>query len=316
MGTFLISVSEDLKIRMWKLTERTGDLSVVKAWSGHTAPANRLEIYNGFLYTVSLKDPVLRSWNLQTLDEGPTFEGHEGGICDITIAEDTSVAYTASHDKTIQVWDLKSGSSIGILKGHTESVTGVQVSESKIVSSSADKTLRIWDAKTLSCSHVLKGHTSFVFGFQVQGRNIFSYSEDKSVCVWRLKDGELKRQVKVGYRVTSLHVSTKYFVAKSENELTFFTHQGKNVSTCEVNTGKITGAIFYDNDYLFTCGTDRIIRLWQAKKGQQVAIYRGHQDTVNTLVAYEGWLYSGSNDGSISQWTNELFHSDQEGGWI
>jgi len=214
------------------------------------------------------------------------------------------------------VWDLKSGSSIGVLTGHTESVTGVQEADGKIVSSSADKTLRIWDAKPLSCSHVLKGHSSFVFGFQIQQKNIFSYSEDKSVCVWRLKDGELKRQVPIGYRVTSLHVSTKYFVAKSDNELAFFTHQGKNVSTCEVTTGKIMSAVFYDNDYLFTCGTDRIVRLWQAKKGIQIAIYRGHQDTVNTMVTYEGWLYSGSSDGSISQWPNDLFRSAQEDGWI
>jgi len=214
------------------------------------------------------------------------------------------------------VWDLKTGAIMTVLKGHTESVTGVGATEDKIVTSSADKTLRIWDAKNQTCSHVLKGHTSIVFGFQISGKYIFSYSDDKTVCVWRLKDGELKRTVKIGYRVTSLSVSAKYFAAKSDNELAFFTHQGKEVSRCEVATGKITSAAFYDDDYIFTCGTDRIIRLWQVKKGQQVAIYRGHQDTVNALVSYEGWIYSGSADGSISQWANELFQSDQEGGWI
>jgi len=185
----------------------------------------------------------------------------------------------------------------------------------KVITSSADKTLRVWDVKSQGCLHELIGHTSIVFGFQISSKNIFSHSDDKTVNVWRIKDGSLKRTIQVGYRVTSLNVSSKYVAAKSENEMSFFTHQGKEVSRCEVTTGKITSAVFYEDDHIFTCGTDRIIRLWH-KKGNQVAIYRGHQDTVNTLVAYEGWIYSGSNDGSISQWENDLFRTSQDGGWL
>src|SRR5690349_4061023 len=101
---------------------------------------------------------------------------------------------------------LKTGKSMGILKGHTETVTGVQVTDEKIVTSSADKTLRIWDTKSLACLNTLIGHSSIVFGFQLSSKNVFSYSDDKTVNVWRLKDGELKRTIRVGYRVTSLHV--------------------------------------------------------------------------------------------------------------
>ena len=57
---------------------------------------------------------------------------------------------SASYDKTVQVWDAKTGQPLHTLKGHTSGVTSVAFSAAgdRLASASGDKTVRVWDAKT------------------------------------------------------------------------------------------------------------------------------------------------------------------------
>jgi F-box/WD-40 domain protein 7 len=52
---------------------------------------------------------------------------------------------TASDDKTVKVWDLRTGERLHTLKTHSDGVTCVQFSDTKLVSGSFDKTIKLLD---------------------------------------------------------------------------------------------------------------------------------------------------------------------------
>jgi WD40 repeat protein len=61
-------------------------------------------------------------------------------------------AISASHDGTLRVWDLASGTCARTLPGHTDRVLGVAVTgDRRVVSASADGTLRVWDLRSGRC---------------------------------------------------------------------------------------------------------------------------------------------------------------------
>jgi WD40 repeat protein len=59
-------------------------------------------------------------------------------------------ALSASNDRTLRLWDLKSGRSIRQLEGHTDRVSAVAVTPDgrRTVSASRDRTLRLWDLES------------------------------------------------------------------------------------------------------------------------------------------------------------------------
>ena len=59
-------------------------------------------------------------------------------------------AVSASHDKTLKVWDLEPGRKLRTLQGHFSIVDGVAVSPDRrhAVCTSSDNPLKVWDLET------------------------------------------------------------------------------------------------------------------------------------------------------------------------
>lgn len=72
-------------------------------------------------------------------------------------------ALTASHDKTINLYDTASGTMIHTLRGHTNNVCGLAALGNMAFSCSWDKTIRVWDLASGSCTSVLSGHQAAVW---------------------------------------------------------------------------------------------------------------------------------------------------------
>ena len=87
-------------------------------------------------------------------------------------------------DKTVRIWDAKTGVHLTTLKGHSNWVTSVAFSPdgSHIASGSGDKTVRIWDAKTGVHLNTLKGHSDWVtsVAFSPDGSYIY-------VSIWAVR---------------------------------------------------------------------------------------------------------------------------------
>lgn len=58
-------------------------------------------------------------WNEETYQRTSAFNGHTGYISDCMVSGNNSVLYSASQDKTVKLWDIKSGANIATIAGHT-----------------------------------------------------------------------------------------------------------------------------------------------------------------------------------------------------
>jgi serine/threonine-protein kinase len=76
-------------------------------------------------------------------------KGHGAGVTWVAFTPDGEKVLSASHDKTVRVWDWRKSKCERVLKGHTDSVRCLALLKSNlVVSASWDGTVRVWDWRT------------------------------------------------------------------------------------------------------------------------------------------------------------------------
>ena len=98
-GRFL-SWSFDGTLRMWSLESAT----CLQTLIGHQGAVSSVVVMDPYSLSTS-QDGTLRSWDLKSGMNLNTFSDHEGWVNDLTLAG-SSLAITASQDKTLRVWNL------------------------------------------------------------------------------------------------------------------------------------------------------------------------------------------------------------------
>ncbi|MBW4493970.1 MAG: WD40 repeat domain-containing protein [Oscillatoria princeps RMCB-10] len=141
-----------------------------------------------------------------------TLTGHTGSVNAVALTPDGKTAVSASNDRTLKVWDLRSGELKSTLTGHTDMVRAVAVTPDgkTAVSASSDNTLKVWDLLSGESKSTLTGHTDEVNAVALtpDGKTAVSASDDRTLKVWDLLSGE-PRCTLTGhtYRVNSVAVT-------------------------------------------------------------------------------------------------------------
>jgi len=129
---------------------------------------------------------LLNSFNLN----GETLElkGHDREVTSTCFSPNGSQVVSGSKDKTVRIWDAKTGKNIQTLNGHADVVTCVCFSPdgSQVVSGSEDKTVRIWDAKTGKNIQTFIAHDTNItaIDFSPDGEFIATGCNDNSMKIW------------------------------------------------------------------------------------------------------------------------------------
>ncbi|KAF2642560.1 WD40 repeat-like protein [Massarina eburnea CBS 473.64] len=161
--TYLVTCSKDKSIKVWNRKELlpTDDaypLSTTK--SAATFPS----------YIIDMKQQVEN----QHLHFNPlpphtlimTLEGHGAAVNAIQILDGQIVS--ASGDRSVKVWDVRTGACTRTFSGHTKGIACVQFDGRRIVSGSSDETVRIFDRATGAEIACLQGHSNLVRTVQAQ----------------------------------------------------------------------------------------------------------------------------------------------------
>ncbi|KZT04976.1 WD40 repeat-like protein [Laetiporus sulphureus 93-53] len=200
------------------------------------------------------------------------------------------------------------------LSGHGDSVYCLEFDSKRIITGSRDRTIKVWELKTGDCLATFTGHRGSVLclkfdkdwdrfdeedgedddaaslfedtegrwwkrGFMVSG------SSDCSVCVWSLCA-----------RVRSLEQGRTARRDKNQDEVT--------ADIAAVLRGHSGGVLDLkiDANWIVSCSKDALIRVWDRKSLELHCTFRGHEGPVNAVGLQDSRVVSASGDGKMMLW--------------
>ncbi|MFJ2008585.1 nSTAND1 domain-containing NTPase [Streptomyces chartreusis] len=198
--------------------------------------------------------------------------GHTHGVHAVAFSPDGRTFATASDDRSVRLWDARTGKPDRTLKGHRGPVNSVAFSSDSrtVATASDDRSVRLWDARTGRPGKTLTGHKGQVnaVAFSSDGKTLASGSWDRTAILWDATTGEHRRTL---------------------------TGQEDQV---------LSVAFSPDSQTLATAGADTTARLWDVTSGKQRKALEEHTDWVNA-VAFSpdgSTLATASSDGTAVLW--------------
>jgi len=134
-------------------------------------------------FTLYLWDP--------TQDKKPLarLTGHQQPVNYVLYSPDGQYIASACFDKSVRLWNGKTGKFITTFRGHVQAVYQVCWSADSrlLVSSSKDSTMKVWDVRTKKMQHDLPGHADEVYAvdWSPDGERVASGGKDKVLKIWR-----------------------------------------------------------------------------------------------------------------------------------
>ncbi|KAF1977468.1 F-box/WD repeat-containing protein 7 [Bimuria novae-zelandiae CBS 107.79] len=176
----IVSGGSDCNVIMWQFS--TGRM-IKKLEKAHAESVLNLRFDNTYLVTCS-KDKTIKVWNrremLPTDDTYPSSTTRSGAKFPSYIVNmQQQVESQHLHFKPLQPYTL-----IMTLEGHGAAVNAIQILDGQIVSASGDRSVKLWDVRTGACTRTLSGHSKGIACVQFDGRRIVSGSSDETVRIF------------------------------------------------------------------------------------------------------------------------------------
>ncbi len=209
-GLWLATASKDNTARLWRFDEGENKFKCYAVFIGHGAsvsavglPRTPINQYPRFIITAS-EDTTIKKWKVPKPDDSSevkvvktseyTRKAHEKVIHAIDISPNNDFLATASHDKTAKIWDLASGETIGILRGHKRPVYDISFCgyDRLVTTCSGDQTAKVWSLDEFSCQRTYEGHSGAVQRISFLDRNqfIIGAGADGLIKIWSVSSGE------------------------------------------------------------------------------------------------------------------------------
>jgi len=252
--------------------------------------------------------------------------GHANFISDVCLSSDGQFALSGSWDRSMRLWEIKSGQATQKFIGHDKDVTSVAFSPEnrQIVSGSRDHKLKVWN--TLGeCKYTISedGHNDWVscvrFSPNPQSPLIVSAGWDKLVKVWSLSNLKLQQNLQghTGY-VNTVSVSPDGSLCASGGKdglaMLWDLNRGEHLYELNESQNEVIHCLTFSPNRYWLCGaTASYIRIWDLESKSVVAELVPELPTMSKKAMKPecislAWssdgstLYSGYTDNTIRVW--------------
>lgn len=220
-----------------------------------------------------------------------TLSGHSDSVQTIAISPDGETLASGSYDKTIKLWNLKTGELLKTITGHQEAILSVAITPDgkTLVSGSRDNTIKVWNLKTGEIIRNINGHQAGVESIVItpDGETLISGSLDKTIKFWNLKNGELQRTLKVETASLAMSVDGQTLFSGNEDGTIqlFKTYAGKPLKTLTPaqpdnptfdfqKASRVSSlAVSRDGKFLVTNGYDDSHQSIQSTDGKNIKVW-------------------------------------------
>ncbi len=286
-GHHLITASNDKLVKVWSGTMGTPINNLGRGTNhgiGYCLSFDRVKQ----LVTVGYQDGFVSKFNIQTGAQPFSQKIHQAAVISLHVIDEIHI--TSSQDRTIKIWTPSSLPYHMLLDAHRAPITAATWCNHMFASASDDMTIQLWpsDIKkyekllrkklnhptTIQPLHTLTdGHTGQIssIAFSSDGMTMVTGSNDKSFIVWDLMSKKILKNI-----------------PNAHNDW---------INTC--------GFMNTKPELFITGSNDFNLKIWNTSDWSQKAILKGHTSPVTSVYTSEGFIISGSVDGSVKVWTKK-----------
>jgi WD40 repeat protein/energy-coupling factor transporter ATP-binding protein EcfA2 len=240
--------------------------------------------------------------------------GHAWSVTSVAFSPDGNFIVSGSDDKSLKLWDTRSGHCIRSFIGHeVEVICGAFSPDGTlIISASLDYSLKLWDTDSGECIRAFLGHKDWVTSaaFSPNRDYIISGSFDDSLKLWDIRTGACLRSFlghADGIWSVSFSPDGHSIVSGSlDNSLKLWDiRSGQCISSFLGHDEMISSVSFAPNGHFIVSGSyDKSLKLWDIRSGECIRSFLGHENGVTSIsFSPDGhFIVSGSLDKSLKLW--------------
>jgi WD40 repeat protein/tRNA A-37 threonylcarbamoyl transferase component Bud32 len=324
-ATRLSACFADNSVRVWDT--RTGSLirslgpQGAGYFNAHLSPDGRL------LLIWNLRDRVPYVWDVDT-DKRLAILPEAAQDAQLAVRfgrkADRAVTVSAFPSNELHLWELRTGKLLGVMRGHTNTVTSVAISSDGacIASSSRDQTVWLWSGDNGRAIAKLKGHLGPIHNvrFSPDGKRLVSTSDDQTVRVWDATTGETLGVLfgHAGPVHDATYTADMQTIVSASVDGTirlWESFDAERNGSLLGHTSFVYGVAFHPNGkQVATASWDGTARIWDARTGRQTLLLDHGRRKIVTFVAFHpsgSMLATRARDG-VRLWdagTGQLTHT-------